>query len=534
LKPSLTLMTLVLLIGSCSSGPAVSPQALQAKIQALGGDGQVHGERLLEPQAVAKFYESRQYQPAWTGGSKAEDVVKAIRGVENDGLDPSAYHLETIQALIEKPGTEDDAVDLELLLADAMAGAVDHMRYGRVQPVKLNPAWNMDPRDGAPPLEATLHDLASSSPSTALEKARPDHFIYQGLVGALAGLRKIEAEGGWPTVPAGKAIKPRTRDRRIPAVRARLAASGELKSAAAGDSTLYDAPLIEAVKLFQARHRLDATGLIGKGTFEAMNVPVGVRIDQVRANLERARWVLSGLQGDFLLVNLPAFKTYLIEGGKNVWESRIQVGQEGRQTPSFRAVLKTIVFNPDWTVPPTILDEDVLQGMREGKDVLAEKKLMVFDANNQPVDPSSVDWDTASADAFPYTLRQPPGLDNALGRVKFLFPNKFSIYLHDTPHRELFTAQSRTFSSGCIRVERPLELAQRLLAGQWTNDQIQDALADPSKTKYVNLQRDLPIVIVYWTVSVGASGEVRYAGDVYGLDAPLAAALGTAKTAQTP
>jgi len=168
----------------------------------------------------------------------------------------------------------------------------------------------------------------------------------------------------------------------------------------------------------------------------------------------------------------------------------------------------------------------VLEGMRKGENTIAKKRLTILDAKNNPVDPSSIDWGSATPESFPYTLRQPPGTDNALGRVKFLFPNKYSVYLHDTPHRELFAAENRTFSSGCMRVERPLELAERLLQGQWGPDKIQQALADASKTQYVNLDHPLPIVIVYWTVSVGASGEVRFARDVYGLDAPLIAALG--------
>jgi murein L,D-transpeptidase YcbB/YkuD len=256
-----------------------------------------------------------------------------------------------------------------------------------------------------------------------------------------------------------------------------------------------------------------------------MNVPVAARIAQVRANLERARWVLGGLADDFVLVNLPAFKAYLIRGGRNVWETRVQVGEVGRQTPSFRSDMKTVVFNPDWTVPPTILEEDVLEGMRRGEDMIARKKLMILDQNNEPVDPSSIDWGSVTAETFPYTLRQPPGEDNALGRVKFLFPNKYSIYLHDTPHQELFEAERRTFSSGCIRVEHALDLAEQLLDPQgWNDAKIQSAL-EAGKTQYVNLEDPLPIVIVYWTVSVGATGEVRYARDIYGFDAPLVAAL---------
>jgi murein L,D-transpeptidase YcbB/YkuD len=419
------------------------------------------------------------------------------------------------------------AADLELLLTDAVAGMLDHVRYGRVRPVSLNATWNVDPREEAPGLDTVLTRIAeSASVAEAIEAEKPRHFIYTGLVGALARLREIESQGGWPTVPAGKALKAGASDRRVPRLRARLSVTGELEGGATSDSLLYDAHLQKAVELFQARHRLEPTGVVDKITVEAMNVSVDHRIAQVRVNLERARWVLGGLDNDFLLVNLPAFKAYLIRDGKNVWETRTQIGKEARQTPTFRANMRTVVFNPDWTVPPTILAEDVLEGMRKGENTIAQKQLTIIDKDGREVSPGSIDWDSATPENFPYTLRQPPGDDNALGRVKFLFPNKYSIYLHDTPRQELFEADRRTFSSGCIRVENALDLADRLLTGQdgWGPAKIQDALAT-GKTQNIAIEHTIPVLIVYWTVSVGASGEIRYMRDVYDLDRPLLAAM---------
>jgi murein L,D-transpeptidase YcbB/YkuD len=188
--------------------------------------------------------------------------------------------------------------------------------------------------------------------------------------------------------------------------------------------------------------------------------------------------------------------------------------------------MSTVVFNPDWTVPPTILAEDVLDGMRKGENMIAKKRLVILDSQNQEVDPASINWNKATPENFPYTLRQPPGEGAALGRVKFLFPNAYSIYLHDTPSRENFAAENRTFSSGCIRLEHPLELADRLLEGQsgWSKEKIQQVV-DEGSTTTVNLSHTIPVLIVYWTVSVGASGEVRYMRDVYDLDRPVLAAL---------
>jgi murein L,D-transpeptidase YcbB/YkuD len=256
-----------------------------------------------------------------------------------------------------------------------------------------------------------------------------------------------------------------------------------------------------------------------------MNVSAGARADQIRVNLERARWVLDGLSDSFLFVNLPAFKAYVIRDRKNVWETRTQIGRAARQTPTFRADLRYLVFNPDWTVPPTILAQDVLAGMRAGENTIARKKLAILDRQGRRVDPASIDWSAAAPGNFPYTLRQPPGADNALGRVKFIFPNEHTIFLHDTPSQELFAADQRTFSSGCIRVEHALDLASVLLAGEgWTRETVQQAV-DAGRTQTVFLQAPLQVLIVYWTVSVGATGDVRFARDVYNRDARVLRAL---------
>ncbi|HEY6572052.1 MAG TPA: L,D-transpeptidase family protein, partial [Candidatus Eisenbacteria bacterium] len=423
--------------------------------------------------------------------------------------------------------TADLQAELDILLSDAVAGMLDHVSHGRVRPVSLNPKWNVDPREGAAPLEEEVARIAAgNSITSAVEKAKPNHFIYRGLVEDLARLREIDAKGGWPQIPAGKNIAPMASDPRIPSIRARLAASGELDGGTRTDSPVYDKDLRRAVELFQARHRIESKGVIDKSTLAAMNVSVRERVGQVRVNLERARWVVGGLEENFVLVNLPAFKAYLIRGGKNIWESRTQIGEEAKQTPTFRADMRTVVFNPDWTVPPMIIADEVVKGMQKNKDYLAEKDLVLLDKDDREVDPASVHWGSDTAENFPYTVRQPAGEGNALGRVKFLFPNKYSIYLHDTPSKHLFESGSRTFSHGCIRIENPLELAELLLEGNggWTAAKIDNVLR-AGKTENVALEHPIAVLIVYWTVSVGVTGEIRYMRDVYDLDPPVLAAL---------
>jgi L,D-transpeptidase YcbB len=486
----------------------------------------VHGVRLKQADAVAHFFEARGFEPAWRAPDAPARIRAAIVDIERDGLRPSDYHLQVIDALLRDRPSASLELDLEILLTDAVAAMIDEVRFGRVRPVSLDRRWNIDPRQGSPPLPQTLADVARSpKPDEAIDALKPTHFIYQGLARVLADLRRIAAAGGWPAVPSGAAIKPGASDPRIPVVRRRLAASGEFTGDPGAAGTAYDDALVQAIMQFQHRHRLTADGTIGRGTIEALNVSADARISQTIVNLERARWVIGGLSDSFVLVNLPAFKAYLIKDRRNVWETRTQIGREARQTPAFRADMRYLVFNPDWTVPPTILAHDVLDGMRRGENPVARKHLMIIDRQGQEVDPSTIDWSKATPRNFPYTLRQPPAADNALGRVKFIFPNEHSIFLHDTPSRELFAADRRTFSSGCIRVENPLDLAALLLKDQgWDHARVQQAV-DSTKSQTVLLDKPLPVLIVYWTVSVGASGEAHFASDVYNLDPAVMRAL---------
>jgi murein L,D-transpeptidase YcbB/YkuD len=526
---SFAIPTLILLAALASAAPqAPASETLRARVEQLH-DRQntiVRGERLRYPDAVAHFYQARNFAAAWEG-SAADQLVQAIRQIEQDGLTPADYHLAAIEALRTSPASAPGRdADLQFLLTDAVAALVDEVRFGKVRPVTLDRRWNVDPRSGAPPVETLLATIAASaSPSGAIEAMKPSNFIYKGLKQALAAHRTLAARGGWPLVPSGGSLKPGMTDPRVAVIRKRLASTGDAPAGASTD--VYDEALLSAVKLFQERHRLQADGAIGKATVDAMNVSVAQRIEQIRVNLERARWVVGDSNDTFVLANLAAFKVYVIRGGRNVWETRTQVGKAGRQTPAFRSEMRYLVFNPDWTVPPTILAQDVLGAMRKGQNAIAKKRLAIFDRQGRPVSPDTIDWTTVTPGTFPYTLRQPPGADNALGRVKFIFPNEHSIFLHDTPSRDLFRPDERTFSSGCIRVEHPLDLAAVLLQGQddWTGEKIQQVV-DEGKTLTVFLKTPIPVLIVYWTVSVGAaSQELRYARDVYNLDPAVLRAL---------
>jgi murein L,D-transpeptidase YcbB/YkuD len=299
--------------------------------------------------------------------------------------------------------------------------------------------------------------------------------------------------------------------------------TGDLASAESTDPQLFDAALAAAVKAFQERHGLDADAAVGAGTLAALNVPVQARIEQLRVNLERQRWIMHEAYDEFLVVDIAGFRAYWVKDDEIIWQEQVQVGKEFTQTPVFKDQIRYLDFNPTWTIPPGILQRSILPALKKDPGYLNKKGYELLTQDGKPVDPAGVDWKALKG--FPYIVRQPPGPDNALGLVKFMFPNPHYVFLHDTNHRELFDRSNRSFSSGCVRVRNPFDLAERLLAGQdgWDRARIDQVVAS-GRTTRVNLDRPLRILIAYGTAS--ADGErVYFKPDVYKRDARVLAAL---------
>jgi murein L,D-transpeptidase YcbB/YkuD len=389
--------------------------------------------------------------------------------------------------------------------------------------VELDPNWNLTRALVSEDPARTIQG-AIDAPSMR-EFARdviPRNEFYLNLKSALAEYRVLAAAGGWPSVPAGPTLAPGMSDARVPALRARLDVTRDLDAVAIGaKDDVYDDATVEGVRRFQARHGLEQDGTIGPATLAALNVSVEARIEQMRVNLERARWVLGDLGDDFLVVNIAGFRLYVVRNDEIVWTTRVQVGQPYRRTPVFVATLSYLVFNPTWTVPPTILRRDILPAVRNDVGYLASRNIDVIDDSGMVVDPTTIDW---SGSTFPYQFVQRPGPNNALGRVKFMFPNEHFVYLHDTPSRDLFDRESRAFSSGCIRVEDPLELARLLLRRDWDQDRIDGILA-AGRTQTVTLDDPITLLLLYWTAEVDAEQRVVFHADVYARDGNVGAAL---------
>ncbi|WP_108470343.1 L,D-transpeptidase family protein [Rhodanobacter thiooxydans] len=476
--------------------------------------------------AAAVFYEQSRFAPAWTRPGDLDQLLSALGNVAGDGLDPEDYALSELQrrrsVLSDPRATPQQRAQFDLLATDACLAALLHLYRGKVDPATLDTHWNYDPRqlDQAQGLKAVHDALAQGTLGELFARARPQNPLYGQLRMALAKLREVAAQGGWSTLADGPTLKPGSRDPRVPALRQRLRLAGY--PVGEGVDDLYDPALEAALEQFQREQYLAPDGHLGKATLAALNVPVAARIDQLRANLERARWLLHELQGRFVVVDIAGYQVAYYKDGKPVWRSRVQVGKPYRSTPVFKSKITYLTLNPTWTVPPTILKNDILPKLRRSPGYLAANRIRVLDGQGRELAPASVDW----AHPRGIVLRQDAGPGNSLGRLVIRFPNDYAVYLHDTPHQELFANEQRANSSGCIRVERPRELAELLLddPARWDRAGIDRAI-DTLKTQTVMLREPVTLLLAYWTVDLREDGRVGFRPDVYQRDPPLLAGL---------
>ena len=472
---------------------------------------------------LPEFYERRHFKPAWTATDKIDDLMRAIDDIEMDGLIPDDYHRRQLRDLSEKievqsPPAPQLLADRDLLLTDALVLLGYHLNYGKVDPIRLDPNWNMSARMNRRDPAALIQEaIDSGSFYEFISDLKPRDEFYDQLKAFFAQYQGIKKEGGWQPIPAGPTLKKGMEDDRVKLVRKRLFATGDLADTASMAPAIFDDELEQAVRHFQQRYGLEPDGVAGKNTLEAMNVPVEMRIEQIRVNLERVRWVLHEDLETFVFVNIPGFKVYYVRNEKLEWTSRAQVGKLFRQTPVFKADMTYLEFNPTWTVPPTILAKDILPAVRKDPGYLEKRDIRVIDSKGNVVNPKSINWSKYTGKNFPYQLRQDPGPSNALGQVKFMFPNKHLVYLHDTPSKNLFEHESRAFSSGCVRIENPFEFAQLLLGEEWNAKRI-DEIIESKKTTAVKLAKPVPVILFYLTALPEFDSRFHFRNDVYSRD----------------
>ncbi|GIX46261.1 MAG: peptidoglycan-binding protein [Candidatus Tectimicrobiota bacterium] len=550
------LLGLATRVPNAATSPVAMPvrEALQTLLDNVTSElPLIEGATLRMPDLVQRFYAARAYRPAWGDAAgpnaQAEALLKVLAAAADEGLEPEDYHfsqLATMMAAVQQNPflPAERLAALDVLLSDAFFTYGQHLVQGRLALAPAETAYLASVPQ--PDLVGLLEKaLAAGDVTAALASLAPTHSAYRRLRQALARYRAIAAAGGWPAVPPGPALRRGDRGARVALLRARLAASGDLlgpllpdealsEQPLPLDDTFFDAALEQAVRRFQQRHSLEVDGIVGPATLAALNVPVAQRLEQLRLNLDRWRRLPRQLGSQYLLVNIPAFTLDVMHDDASVLHMRVVVGQPHRRTPVFNATLRYLVFNPYWQVPRSIATREILPRLREDPAYLRSHNFTVLEGWEEArvIDPESIDWATLTPHTFRYRLRQEPGPQNALGRVKFMFPNRFHVYLHDTPAKDLFAKARRAFSHGCVRLERPRELAVHLLRDHpaWNEERVLAAIASGTR-RVVPLPYPLPIYLVYHTAWVDPDGTVHFAPDLYGYDA-RAQEPGCARTAQ--
>lgn len=475
--------------------------------------------------AIAAFYSERAFAPFWTVGPAEAALRASVAGAQAHAL-PAA----TLPDPLAPGAAADEVAAAELALSRAFLRHARRLAGGAVEPRRVaDDIQHVPPR---PEPLALLHGIeAAADPASFLAGLEPQDEGYAALLQRYAALTALAPDAWGGPVPGGATLREGERSARVPLLRDRLVALGDLPPQPAADPQLLDPALASAIRAFQRRHGLNDDGAAGPRTLEALNTGPRERARQVAVNLERMRWLNRPHAHRRIVVNQPDFTVTLYEGESILFQERVIVGQRSRQTPEFSDRMTHLVFNPSWYVPRSIAVRDILPKLQADPAYLARSNMVLSrgDGGAVPVDPSSHDFGAYSAADFPYRIRQRPDADNALGQVKFIFPNNHAIYLHDTPSRHLFARDSRTFSSGCVRVQDPLRLAEHLLAAQRDAPRgYIDGLLGSGRERFVTLDEPVAVDLVYRTAWVDASGRDQFRDDVYGRDAAVAAAMAAA------
>ena len=497
----------LLTISACHSRP--NPQEVTPALQALMAGAPLPKVEAALWSDVRAFYTQRDSAPAWVNHrrptDKAAEAIKILNTARQHGFDPGDYGtsqlLEMSQA-VEKLEKGSEARLKELAEFDARLTA-GMLEFGRdIAAGRQKGDGNYTNRRTMPDLIAVV-TAASEKPEQFVDAVRPPHQEYAALAKALDDLHGQREKGGWVKVPSAKSVNE---------LRQRLQASGHLTEG--GDLTA-------AIKSFQELHSIVASGIVDRKTLAALNVPLDHRIEQVAINLQRWRWMPDQLGERHFFVNIPYFHLIAREAGKPVMDIRVVVGKPGNNTPVFSEEMETVVFSPYWNIPDSIAEGETAPAIARDPNYLDRQGIEILRMSGgaaQTLKATDVDWSSPDA-ARGLVFRQRPGAGNALGNVKFMFPNKHNVYLHDTPADSLFAKPGRAFSHGCVRVEEPEVLAKYVLNGypEWDEESIVAAMHSGAE-KHVKLKEKIPVHIVYFTSWVDENGGLHFAPDIYGYD----------------
>lgn len=507
----------------------------------------VGGTTLFSSVVIQRFYQEREFHPAWLVDKKlterAYEMRYEIQQAKFDGLNPSDYHLSPLNSYFDKiekskEGGEGlttlEYASLDLLLTDAFIMLSSHLYLGKVDPDNLKTSWGIQRTAPELRIDKRLEKaIQEGSLRKSLEELYPSFTVYKKM---RDGLRELfdyqgkylsESNVSWKPLKLSKSIKQQEVHDLIPEIRRRLMFWGFLDVYEFDQEKFYDSLMEVGVKRLQYRHGMEQDGVIGQGTIQAINQRPEDLITTARVNMERLRWLPDNLkEQELILVNTANFQLDYIQRKDTVLSSRVIVGKSFHSTPQFSAEMSYIVFSPTWTVPNSITRNEVIPAVKRNPNYLARNNMKVLTASGAEISPGSIDWAKVNPRTFPYIIRQEPGENNSLGLVKFMFPNKHSVYIHDTPARSLFEREDRALSHGCIRLQKPFELAKLLLSfdAAWTDEAIRENM-HLKKEKIVMLDRKIPVVVLYLTYWADSKGDYFFRRDLYSRDAEIFKAL---------
>jgi len=500
----------------------------------------VQQQELFAKGEIYRFYNNRLFEPAWTENGVLTEIAYELRfeiiQSKFDGLNPRDYHLDLINVFFTQfesnkkltiPNALDDLADVDLLLSDAFFHLAAHLEIGKVDPQSLTGAWHIIAKTAKVSYTDLLEvALNKNQIRQSLETLYPTITIYKKgreVIRAMDEIRKQDTLN-WKPVKISKTIKVGDSNGGMPNLRERLDFWKYLAPYALEHEKEYDSTMFAAVKKFQQRNGLEPDGALGKNTIDALNQSPADMIDKASVNMERLRWLPDTLRGaEMILVNIANYQLDYLSNRDTLFSAKVIVGKKYHESPIFSSAMSYIVFSPYWNLPTSIVRNEVMPSVRKNPNYLAQKNMEVVTFAGKPVDPASVNW---SGKSIPYMVRQKPGPTNSLGLVKFMFPNEYSVYIHDTPARSLFTREDRALSHGCIRIQDPANFAGLLLKGNssWTPEKINSAMHQ-SYEQIVTLDRKIPVVLLYLTFWADSKGQGHFRQDIYDRDEEVLEAL---------
>ena len=500
----------------------------------------VRQNELFAKGEIHQFYTDRLFMPVWTENGLLTEFAYELRfeiiQSKFDGLNPEDYHLDLINMFFSTFESNkkqaiandlDDLADVDLLLSDAFFHLASNLEIGKVDPTALKGDWEITSKKAKVAYNELLESAVSKQQvRQTLETLYPNISIYKKgreVIRALDEIRKQDTLN-WKHVKISKTIKVGETDGGVPNLRERLAFWKYLEPYAFEDEKQYDSTMFLAVQKFQHRNGLEPDGALGKNTVYTLNQSPADLIDKASVNMERLRWLPDTLRGaEMILVNIANYQLDYLSNRDTLFSTRVIVGKKYHESPIFSSAMSYIVFSPYWNLPTSIVRNEVMPAVRKNPNYIAQKNMEVVTYSGKHIDPATVNW---SGKSIPYMIRQLPGAHNSLGLVKFMFPNEHSVYIHDTPARSLFTREDRALSHGCIRIQDPATFAGVLLKDDksWTSEKIYSAMHQ-SHEQIVNLDRKIPVVLLYLTFWADSKGQGHFRQDIYDRDGEVLDAL---------